>query len=341
MSASSLVLRPLDHPKKSLVAVSLLWKALILLIALFSPGPGYDTSTTLIQSPPPSNDATNLQWLLHRAATKLTRWDAIYFTTIARRGYVYEQEWAFGWGFTRLIRFFAGGMSQETHPPLFWGPHGHVLKLTHQDLRRTILHNFEFVESLVGISLSHASHGLSALALYSLVEAIIPKPGNPKLPFIAAALHILSPAGIFLSAPYGESTFALLSFVGYLLFVRSIPSTGRATAGFQDTLLVAAGAILGVACTIRSNGLFNGVLFMEELLRTLLSSRNGISIATVRRLGASGLGGLCIAVGFLLPQYIAFQEYCVTSYAVDDATKRAWCARSMPSIYTYVQAQYW
>jgi phosphatidylinositol glycan class V len=47
--------------------------------------------------------------LLRFLSTKLTRWDAIYFTKIASRDYLYEQDWAFGWGFTRLIKFFASG----------------------------------------------------------------------------------------------------------------------------------------------------------------------------------------------------------------------------------------
>jgi hypothetical protein len=40
-----------------------------------------------------------------RLLQTLTRWDAIYFASIAERGYVFEQEWAFGWGFTRLLSF--------------------------------------------------------------------------------------------------------------------------------------------------------------------------------------------------------------------------------------------
>ena len=71
------------------------WKALLFLIAFCSPGRGYDTSSTLLGSEEPL------------PLFKLVRWDAIYFTKTAQRNYVFEQEWAFGWGFSRLLAFIA------------------------------------------------------------------------------------------------------------------------------------------------------------------------------------------------------------------------------------------
>jgi GPI mannosyltransferase 2 len=99
--------RPLDCPIRSLVVLFAAWKLLLLLIAVLSPGSGYDTSASLFspsaaegrQLPPP------IQYILG----KLTRWDAIYFVKVANRGYVFEQEWAFGWGFTSLISLCAAG----------------------------------------------------------------------------------------------------------------------------------------------------------------------------------------------------------------------------------------
>ena len=68
----------------------LLSKLLLAFVALGSLGRGYDTSTSLALP----EAGTIARWV---------RWDAIYFTQIARRGYLFEQEWAFGWGFTRLL----------------------------------------------------------------------------------------------------------------------------------------------------------------------------------------------------------------------------------------------
>jgi GPI mannosyltransferase 2 len=99
--------RPLDRPIRNLLILCVAWKLLLLLIAVVSFGPGYDTSASLFspsaaegrQLPPP------IQYILG----KFIRWDAIYFVKIADRGYVFEQEWAFGWGFTRLISLCTAG----------------------------------------------------------------------------------------------------------------------------------------------------------------------------------------------------------------------------------------
>jgi phosphatidylinositol glycan class V len=95
------------HPIQSLILTFAVWKALLLLIALCSPGPGYDTSTTLALG-----GETPLPGPLTHVIGKLTRWDAIYYVKAATRGYRYEQEWAFGWGFTRLIALCTAGEEQ-------------------------------------------------------------------------------------------------------------------------------------------------------------------------------------------------------------------------------------
>ena len=76
-------------------------------VVWISPGLGYDTSSNLLlvgdgTGPEAGGSATAL-------ITRLMRWDAIYFAKVAERGYIYEQEWAWGWGFTRLLSFVAKG----------------------------------------------------------------------------------------------------------------------------------------------------------------------------------------------------------------------------------------
>lgn len=98
--------------------------------------------------------------------------------------------------------------------------------------------------------------------------------------------------------------------------------------------MLAAGVLFGLATTVRTNGLLYGIIFLEEALRVLFSVKDGLTLTAIRRLAATGAAGLCTAFGFLLPQYIAYQDLCGT-------TSAAWCSRSFPSVYTYIQAQYW
>jgi phosphatidylinositol glycan class V len=99
--------RPLDRPIRNLVILCAAWKILLLLIAVSSPGPGYDTSASLFA--PSGDESRQLPSALQYIVGKLIRWDAIYYVKIADRGYIFEQEWAFGWGFTRLISWCAAG----------------------------------------------------------------------------------------------------------------------------------------------------------------------------------------------------------------------------------------
>jgi Mannosyltransferase (PIG-V) len=106
--SSDIIMQPPNlvrcSPIRSLILTFAAWKALLLLIALCSPGLGYDTSTTLAL-----REDTQLPGPVTYIISKLTRWDAIYFVKAAARGYRYEQEWAFGWGFTRLIAWCTAG----------------------------------------------------------------------------------------------------------------------------------------------------------------------------------------------------------------------------------------
>lgn len=79
-----------DRPYRTLVFVFLGWKVFLLAIAAGSQvGPTYDSSSSLVRL----HDATSpVQALL----TRLVSWDAIFFVKAAQRGYLFEQEWAFG-----------------------------------------------------------------------------------------------------------------------------------------------------------------------------------------------------------------------------------------------------
>jgi phosphatidylinositol glycan class V len=92
-----------------LAALFCAWKALLLVVALASPGPGYDTSTVILFSADPESTT-----IWRHLAVCLTRWDAIYFTVAAHRGKVFEQEYAFSPYWAKTIALVEQGMSSST-----------------------------------------------------------------------------------------------------------------------------------------------------------------------------------------------------------------------------------
>lgn len=151
--------------------------------------------------------------------------------------------------------------------------------------------------------------------------------------FLASVLHIIAPAGIFLSAPCAESLFSLCNFAGILAYT--------ASHGTQNPLyLLPAGLAFGAACTVRSNGLFSGLLFAYDVLALLHS--HGLRLLTspgaLLRISTLIVAGTCVAVGFVAPQWIAYREFCMQRAG---PTRRPWCEKMPPSIYTFVQDYYW
>jgi phosphatidylinositol glycan class V len=194
-----------------------------------------------------------------------------------------------------------------------------------------------YTEAICAVAISHVAHLLGVWAMYGLTLALVAGPARHRVAFVAAALHVLSPGGLFLSAPYGESLASLLVLVGYVLYVGG--SRGGSHGLSRDASLLAAGICFGLATSVRSNGLLNGLLFLEDALRTLVGVRK-VTLSWVRRLFAIGLGGVCVGLGFAGPQYLAHRQLC----RLDPATmqmSRPWCSSMFPSVYAFVQTHYW
>ena len=321
-----------SHPIRILFLSFAFWKSLLLVVAATSPGPGYDTSASL--TTPAQDQAGELPATLRHLIAKLKKWDAIYFVKSASRGYVFEQEWAFGWGFSRLIALCTAGeeASDSVFTLIF------VLTLTKGIVKVGLPHQ-EGLEALVGIVIAHLAHLLSVLVLFALGITLYPSQ-PPAFALTAALLHILSPAGLFLSAPYAESSCALLSFSGLLIFAKSLTYSHGQSTVWHDLLIILSGISFGIATTFRSNGILNGLLLLEEAFRVIAAFRKGLRLTLIRRLLATGLGGLCVGAGYFLPQYIAWSEYC-NDHTASLTSLRPWCYYSVPSIYSFVQGHYW
>ena len=256
-------------------------------------------------------------------AKKLLRWDAVYFVHAAQgNGKVYEQEWAFGIGFSSVVRGIITLIARTT--------------------------GVRMGEVVVAIGLAHGMHLVAVLALYQLTLILLSAGtstarsvyGYTPPALGAALLHVISPAGIFLSAPYAESSFAALSFMGACLFVRA----GRfpTSSASRSLHVLAAGLVFGVSATFRSNGILSGLLFASEAIYTLIGVLQSENMLHCWRklldVVILCIGGLELAGGFAYPQILAWTRYCSNDM---ETTRPQWCDYTIPSIYSHVQATYW
>ena len=101
------------HDAHLLVTVFCVWKLVLLSVVALAPGPGYDTSSTLLVSTESQGtSATEIREVATSlpSALKFVRWDAIYFSQITQRGYIFEQEWAFGPSLPSLVDLLQKGV---------------------------------------------------------------------------------------------------------------------------------------------------------------------------------------------------------------------------------------
>ncbi|KAL8797620.1 MAG: hypothetical protein Q9182_007170 [Xanthomendoza sp. 2 TL-2023] len=159
---------------------------------------------------------------------------------------------------------------------------------------------------------------------------------------VSASLHILSPAGLFLSAPYAESSFSLLNFFGFFLYALNLQAHDDGRLGLRDMLALASGLAFGLATMFRSNGILSGLLFCYDIVRSILTLRSDAQpqriLASLRRVTFIGISGLLVATGSFFPQFLAYHEYCVQGKPEHRAM---WCTHRVPSIYAWVQSHYW
>jgi GPI mannosyltransferase 2 len=158
------------------------------------------------------------------------------------------------------------------------------------------------------------------------------------MPLVAGLLHLFSPAGVFLMAPYSESLFAFLSLLGLFVYANGKGSLGQSAIvnGYYTML---AGAIFGLSAIVRSNGILAGAIYLIDAVQGVTAVLSGRStLDRILELTCTICGGLLVAIGFSIPQIQAYVEYCSTQ-SLDE--RRPWCQSFPPSIFTFVQSHYW
>ena len=179
------------------------------------------------------------------------------------------------------------------------------------------------------------------MILYRLSNLLLPHHvRRQEIAFVASCLHILAPAGVFLSSPYGEGLFSSLHFLAYYLFGKALAWQASSAFWKHDVCIISSGFFLALATSVRSNGLASGIIFAHEVCIDALGvfSRR-LTLQKLRKLVITCLGGAVVSIGSILPQYLAFQEYCLQGSIGNSL--RPWCQQVPPSIYHFVQSHYW
>ncbi|KAL3438490.1 GPI mannosyltransferase 2 [Aspergillus tetrazonus] len=306
----------LSRPVKSLSVAFWFWKAILFVAIISSPGLGYDTSSSLLPllangsvETAPDNKNPSLPIPL-----KFVRWDSIYFVHIGQAGHVFEQEWAFSSTYGHLVNFLSS----------FFFPS--------YDSKGVA----EF--AITAVVLSHVAHYLSVLTLYQLSLNVFGHETERKrlICFLSAALHIISPAGAFLSAPYAESLFSFLNTAGLYSYSSSLVDLTKRKQLVSHVKLLISGCFFAIATAVRSNGILSGILLAYDALNQAYEMVARRSPRAAARLCFVITSGCIVALGFVIPQYLAYTAYCL-----NDSLSRPWCHSLVPSIYGWVQAHYW
>jgi phosphatidylinositol glycan class V len=193
---------------------------------------------------------------------------------------------------------------------------------------------------VAGILISNICHLLSVVALYQLLTITVGSRLRHQIAFIGAALHVMTSASLFLSAPYTEAPFSLLNLTGMFLYARSraIAQT-RPSSAREDAYKLGSGIMFAFGTLMRSNGLLSGLILLYDVARYLPRvALMQLTVHDARKIAVTCTSGVIVALGYVWPQYLAYNEFCTGDRALDGPP---WCMYTVPSIYTWVQSHYW
>lgn len=152
--------------------------------------------------------------------------------------------------------------------------------------------------------------------------------------YFAASLSIFSPSPSTLVTPTPEPFFATAALLGISLLSPRLDSSNY-TATTQPNCLrgILAAGCFAIATAFRANGL----LLIGYLWYGLLWDRRRSS-SLLLRLAILPILSVVAASPFIYGQVWAYRTFCSS---LDGSQQRDWCNAGLPSVYSYVQSQYW
>ena len=221
-----------------------------------------------------SKNLNSFDYFLKVFVTPFVRWDGVHFMSIALKGYIFENQFAFFPLLPFLARFCAVFLFK------FCG--------------LSFLMSFEPIIALVGIFFTNSCHLLATLYLFKLTNLMFK---TTNFSMIAAIMFLFNPAAIQLSAFYTESPFALFTFAGLYYF-------------YKENKFIAA-IFWALASATRSNGIVLIGFFLNGLLNQLFLKTGFLPFSEclfeVLKTAFYSIITISPLVGF---QYYAYSGYC-------------------------------
>jgi phosphatidylinositol glycan class V len=273
---------------------------------------------------------------IETSMASMTPWDSVYFVRIAQCGYESDQIFAFFPLLPMLMRV-GGAVAKLVYAcacfmiSMFSISPMRLAEYSLGSLSRQMLASFEGVPLEVtrigmvttGLIVNIASFCAAAIVLYDLGKRVLK---DEKVAWVAAVVFCFNPASVFYSAVYTESLFSLLSWMGMLCVIQ-----GKYWRGV---------GWLALAGSARSNGIL-GVWFLiwEELIwaRKIHVGHEG-SFNTSKRVIRVLFGSIVVCLPYIGMQAIGWLAFCRQASVGD---RPLWCEGAIPSIYGYIQQEYW
>lgn len=282
----------------------------------------FDTSSALLLAPYGSHktvlvEAANAvpvgRWLgaavrifLSRVVDRFVVWDAVYFSDLFFRGISYEHQYVFCPLWWRLVRWVCHHCGWD---------------------------NF-YVRVLVATGASSAAHFAAAVVLYHYTRLVFsgarifsPEP----MAWAALVAFVVSPAGVFLTAPYAELAAALCSFG--CLYLRE-----QGAARMSRARYVASGALAAVAYGCRANCLLLGAVYLFDVAETWRAETGRVAAPAVRPKVPwwwPVAAGLVLGAALVASNVVGYVAICRSG------DRGEWCDAAVPVLFGYAQAHYW
>ncbi|RLV86939.1 GPI mannosyltransferase [Meyerozyma sp. JA9] len=177
-------------------------------------------------------------------------------------------------------------------------------------------------------------HLAACISMHFLVETTFGKismfRSRAKSIALASSLaYVISPAGIFLTAPYSESFCNVLVVTG-LWFREAALGKTPVLSSFKNTgsviLYLLSGSLIAISFGVRANSVLFGLFYLYDLQKAW---QNSLVTDFILTLAAGGQLAVAIAVSIWYP------------YSVFCPGRGEWCHSWFPSLFSYAQSKYW